>query len=318
MDPDWANLATRLERFWSALRRDSKIVSDWHSSRRFPELTYVREDLVGSYKARKYTSLVPWILESGFLKVRLRGSSHSSNLLQLGLLLRQNGVEPSYVLEGREGPAVGNGLLSKLVLGQHFYPTDRESPESDWSVPEGGSCSQALAGSLGIAGSLGTEALRHRRLPPDIYIDSGTGFTAAALLLGLGFLGLSCQVHVVSMTRQDRAEILSLLESLSAECQNLFQEPVQPLDFTLSHPPVGQSFGSTPGAVFEEVQSFARHEGVLIDPLYTAKLSLAYQSVRSEKRDALLFVSGGARDLLGFQRPLRDWLENREREQPNR
>ncbi len=313
MDPSWSTLVARLETFWSALGPDTQIVSDWESSRRFPELTYAREDRVGSYKARKYKSLLPWILKSGFAKVRLRGSSQSSNLLELSLLLRQNGIEPSYVLEGREGPAIGNGLLSKLVLGRGFSLTETEDSASVWSVPEGGSCPQALAGSLGIAGSVVASALQHQRLPTDIYIDSGTGFTAVALLLGLGFFRLTCRVHIVSMTRQDRAEFVTLLEALTTEYQGLLKEPVQPLDFTVSHPPIGQSFGSTPGAVFEEVRAFAREEGLLVDPLYTAKLSLAYQGVRSENRSALMFVSGGARDLLGFQRPLRSWLENRER-----
>jgi len=236
------------------------------------------------------------------------GSSHSSNIQRLALLLPQYAIEPSYVVEGREGPPVGNGLLSKLTLGSH-YSSHPEPPDYDWIVPEGGSCPAALAGSLGIAGSVVQQALSLGHLPQDLYIDSGTGFTAAALLLGCGYFELNCEVHVVSMTGQTRAELDQTLDSLVPEYTRILKEPPRACDYTLHSPPIGRSFGSTPARVFEEVQAMAQLESVLVDPLYTAKLSLTYQELRNPERSALMFISGGVRDLLGFQGPLRKWLE---------
>ena len=299
--------ADRLVDFWKALPPAARLFSVWQPSRRYPELTFVREDQLGSYKGRKYLSLLPWMVQQSFRRVRLRGSSHSSNVLHLSLLLKQLGIEPVYVLEGREGPPVGNGLLSRLVLGEEFRSEDPGEP-FDWEVPEGGSCPAALAGSLGLVGSLMERALSAGGAPFHIYIDSGTGFTAAALLLGLGFFRVDWPVTVVSMTRQKRGEIEAIVASLHTEYERLFGEVPQPVDFQMMLPPTAQSFGSTNGAVFAEVRSLAQEEGLLCDPLYAAKLSLAYGESRDPAVRALMFVSGGERELLGFQRPLRDFL----------
>lgn len=285
----------------------ARLFSAWQPSRRFGELTYVREDLVGSYKGRKYLSLLPWMVQQGYRRVRLRGSSHSSNVLHLSLLLKQVGIEPVYLLEGREGPPVGNGLLSRLVLGDQFCSEAPPQP-FDWEVPEGASCPPALAGSLGLVGSLVEGALSAGGEPFHVYIDSGTGFTAAALLLGLGYFGLDWPVTVVSMTRQEKGEIEAVTASLHTEYERLFGELPQPRDFRLVLPPTAQSFGSTNGAVFAEVQALAQEEGLLCDPLYAAKLSLTYRQLRDPAEKALMFVSGGERELLGFQKPLRDFL----------
>lgn len=308
---EWHELEERLTSYRRALNVTSPLLAPWQASRRFPELTYVREDLIGNYKSRKYSSLVPWMVKQGFRSVHLEGSSHSSNILKLSLLLKQHGIHPTYVLEGREGPPVGNGLLNRLVLGSQFL-TVAPKNKPDWSVPEGANCEQALAGSLGIAGSLVELALKHRKWPSQIYIDAGTGFTAIALILGLGYFGLPCQVHVVSMTGQSQAEFDGQLARFRPQCQHLLGQ-ADPISYRLHHPSVGQSFGSTPSRVFQEIQLLAQEESLLVDPLYTAKLSLFYEQKRDPELPALMFVSGGSEGLLGFQGPLRKWLEAQNR-----
>jgi 1-aminocyclopropane-1-carboxylate deaminase/D-cysteine desulfhydrase-like pyridoxal-dependent ACC family enzyme len=144
----------------------------------------------------------------------------------------------------------------------------------------------------------------------DIYVDSGTGFTAAALLLGLGFFQLPCRVLIVSMTGQNRSDINRLVETYRTEAERLLSVPVSPPEFEVHSPPVGPSFGSVPAASLAEVADFAQREGILVDPIYSAKLSLFYRQNRSAERNALMCVSGGARELLCFQGPLRKWLEN--------
>ena len=307
-DQESQSLEGRLAYFWDALQPVKPLIADFQRSRRFPELTYLREDLIGNYKERKYQSLVPWMLEQGFETVDIRGSSHSSNLLKLGLKLRAVGIRPRYQLEGREGPPVGNGLLSRMLLADDFT-TEPFDEESDWVVPEGGSCPQALRGSLGIAGSV-VENMRVTGTEfQDIYIDSGTGFTTAALLLGLGVLGVSSRVIVVSMTGQTSGEIQTLLEGLEPEFIRIFGQPSTPVAFEVQTPPIGQSFGSVPAAVFAEIEEMAQSEGLLVDPLYTAKLSLTYKALRDPERSSCLFTSGGSPELLGFQAPLGKWLE---------
>lgn len=242
----------------------------------------------------------------GFERVRVSGSSHSGNVVQLALLLKENGIEPLYSQEGRGGPPAGNSLLSRLVYGPQFAVSD--PAQVDFVIPEGGSHYSALAGSLGLAGSLVEQALQQQRYVKDVYIDSGTGFSAAALLMGLGFLEVPHRVHIVSMTNQTELDFSRLTAALSQEHERLLGVAPKLCDFVVAKPPIGPSFGSVPAASLAEVERFARTEAMLVDPIYTAKLSLYYQTVRRTDEPALMFVSGGVRELLCFQRPLRNWL----------
>ncbi|HIB68118.1 MAG TPA: hypothetical protein EYO33_24240 [Phycisphaerales bacterium] len=306
---DWLDVEQSLSHFWNSLPAEVRVVSQWTPSRRFSELTYVREELLGSYKARKYLSLIPWLREQGFERIRVAGSSHSGNVTQLGLLLRQNGMEPVYLFEGRGGPPAGNQLLSQLVYGSSFKT---DSGDVDFEIPEGGSHPAALAGSLGLAGSLVEKSLEQNTWTTRIFMDSGTGFSAAALLLGLGFFNLPCRVTIVSMTGQSSEDIQDICHSLSGDYGRLFDKPPRIPEFEVNHPPVGPSFGSVPAASLAEVAAFAQQEAILIDPIYTAKLSLYYQQQRVAGQEALMFLSGGVRELLCFQGPLRKWLEQRQ------
>lgn len=299
-------IAHRLHEFWKALPGAVRLLSGQTPSRRFPELTYLREELLGSYKARKYLTLIPWLKEQGFQRVRVRGSSHSGNVTQLGLLLREHGIEPVYLMEGRGGPPAGNTLLSELVYGESFKDSSRDAV--DYEIPEGGSCPPALAGSLGLAGSLVEKSLGENRWVEDLYIDAGTGFSAAALLMGLGYFGLPCRVFIVSMTGQTEEDILYQVACLGPEFERVLGEKPSLPSFSVHQPPAGPSFGSVPSASLAEVQEFARREAILVDPIYTAKLSLAYKELRDPGREARMFVSGGVRELLCFQGPLRKWL----------
>jgi 1-aminocyclopropane-1-carboxylate deaminase len=307
MTIDWGAIKNSLQEYWSRLPENVRVLSFWCESRRFSELTYVREELIGSYKARKYLSLLPWMKAQGFRKVRVSGSSHSGNVTQLALLLRENGIEPVYAMEGRGGPPAGNVLLSRLAYGSNFGI--EEPGPVDFVIPEGGSHPSALAGSLGLAGSLVEQALQNEHWITDIYVDSGTGFSAAALLMGLGYFKLPCRVTIVTMTGQTNDDFTELVQRLGEEFESLLDvEPILP-DFQVCAPPCGPSFGSVPAASLAEVQNFAQQESILVDPIYTAKLSLAYQQMRRPEQEALMFVSGGVRELLCFQGPLRKWLD---------
>lgn len=306
---DWPLCQARLEKFWSHLPPPARLLSPWTQSRQFKELVFVREELIGSYKERKYLSLVPWIQSQGFQRIGLEGSTHSGNVVQLGLRLKAAGLEPVYQKQGRGGPPAGNFLLSRLLYGPAFGQVPAQEP--DWIVPEGGSCPAALAGSLGIAGSLVERALRYRDWRTKILVDSGTGFSATALLLGLGYFALPCRVTVVSMTGQNQEQLIRLLQELKPEFERLMEAPAIWPEFEVLQPTVGPSFGSVPAASLAEVERLAQQEGVLVDPIYSAKLSLVYQERRAPDQKAFLFVSGGARELLAFQGPLRSYLENR-------
>ena len=71
----------------------------------------------------------------------------------------------------------------------------------------------------------------------------------------------------------------------------------------LYHPSKLKSFGSTSKSLFGFIESFAKEEGVLLDPIYSAKLLLEAEAIMNKKNlegSILLVHSGGALSLSGF------------------
>jgi 1-aminocyclopropane-1-carboxylate deaminase/D-cysteine desulfhydrase-like pyridoxal-dependent ACC family enzyme len=64
------------------------------------------------------------------------------------------------------------------------------------------------------------------------------------------------------------------------------------------------AFGSTNATLFQTIQSIARSEGFLLDPIYSAKLFQTTQALiqcKSLQGQGLLIHSGGTWSLSGFQ-----------------
>ena len=66
---------------------------------------------------------------------------------------------------------------------------------------------------------------------------------------------------------------------------------------------VARSFGSTNSTIFKEIKSIASEDGILTDPVYSAKLFItAKRTIQDQSLDGniLLIHSGGALALSGF------------------
>ena len=71
----------------------------------------------------------------------------------------------------------------------------------------------------------------------------------------------------------------------------------------MKYPATAKSFGSTNKTIFEEIRRIAREDGILTDPVYSAKLFLtARQTILNKTLDGniLLIHSGGGLTLSGF------------------
>ena len=254
--------------------------------------TFILEQHTGGYKARKYLSLIPWLVSQGSPRVRLEGSRRGNNLAELAARLLAVGLEP--VLppssRARRTDRLGNESLLSLLRLQEC-----EDPSLP-AVPEGASCLPSLPGSLTLAASLGQQMLDCGKTPDCIFIDSGTGFTASALLLGLGQLDYPGRVVVVDLAREGTRGIEGWMASMREALPWLRQAP----DWTLVLPPTSRSFGSANRAVWQEVERMARGEGIWVDPLYTAKLTLTAR-VLPVGGSSWLLLGGGKAELLAWQ-----------------
>lgn len=287
--------------------------SPWQASQKHSQVFFVREDLTGGYKARKFRSLLPWIVEQNPSWVRLFGSSHSAFITELSLGLAQRGIACRYQLQGREGPPKGFGLLNRLILGSSFCDRacengragDVHSSQPPLDIAEGGECPASLPGVLEMGYGLAQSIIEKAWLPQEIYIDAGTGLSAVGLLLALSQLRLPARLKIVSMSGQTQFQIQAKVQEFG---QYLRWRPEKIADFEVLSPPTARSFGSTNHTVFKEIQRMAQDEGILVDPVYSAKLTLTFEQVHQPQIPALVYIGGGARELLCFQDQLAGFL----------
>ena len=294
-----------------------------HLLNTFPPNVYVKRDdelsfgVTGS-KMRKYLSLVPSLKSSGVKQVVLIGGASSNNIVGLSQLLIEEGLQPVLFLCGHrpERPTGNLLIVQSLVDPQHIHWHGRDAwpvieelaheyAQSHGScrvIPEGASCSDAIPGALTLA----LDILENERglgvTFDNIVCDAGTGMMAAALILGNSLLGRKVHHHIVLLADTDEA-FLQALDHWKRELETLSGITIGTLAPVILHRPASApSFGSVNASVRREVQRMAREEGILTDPVYSAKLFATARTLTLDG-SSLVIHSGGALGAIGNMAP---------------
>lgn len=253
---------------------------------------------ISGSKIRKYSSLIPFLLNEQFDQVIAIGGINSNNILGLSQVLTENRILFRLYLKGDPvRPRQGNGLLTSLIADSairwvssaewpqvHQIALDEVSHKRAFIIPEGASCTQALPGALTLATDLETNEEQIGHHFNHIFIDAGTGFTANALAQRLSG---SRHLHIVML----------------AEPNHNFSDSRHKV--SCYRPRLGPSFGSVNKGVWDEVKFMGQHEGILTDPVYSAKLFYEARHIIREqnlKGNALVIHGGGGLSLLGFSK----------------
>ncbi len=231
---------------------------------------------------RKYFSLIPYIQQAGYTSAVVVGGSSSNNLCGISQLLIQSGITPYPLSMEPRGTASGNAYLSELLIPKSRWKylsrvewrnVDEHAQEYAEKIgnciviPEGGNHPGAEHG----AQTLG-EDIAAKISPDHIFIDSGTGFQARALIE-------SCRQHLPNV----HIHVVLVAGTPFPAGDNVF----------FYTPKKGASFGSTPRIVCDEVVKVAREEGFFIDPIYTAKLFMTARDCTHLKGTKCIIHSGG-------------------------
>jgi len=287
-----------------------------HHLRTFPKNVYVkREDELGfgitGSKIRKYRTLIPYFKSKGIQEVALIGGAQSNHILGFSQLLIENAIRPFLFLRGAPfQPTQGNHFLLRLLVPKtqiRWIPRDQWSAASEIAsqshscvIPEGGMIPEALPGLLTLVIDILINEQIHGEFV-HIFVDSGTGLTAIALILGLAWLKKPTIVHVLQL-----AESSVLFEQKLKSYHDVFEKWLgYPLHLTnnykLHYPTQAKSFGSTTTATFKQILQNARQEGFLTDPIYSGKLFFeAKKLISSVQGSCLIIHSGGGLSLFGF------------------
>ncbi len=314
-------------------QKDYPITSRVHRLRSFPEGFFVKRDDelgfgISGCKFRKYRTLIPYILQKGFKEVLVIGGAFSNHVLSITQLLIEEGLQPTLFLKGpRPQASQGNFLFLETLLPSSsmkwISKTDwlnieriveeyQQSHHNSIIIPEGAFLFPAFLGAL----SLPMDIIRNEKqlgLSFDhVVMEVGTGLSAAALLLGMTLLKKECKCHFLHLADNEES-FIKRVQQLQSDFKKWVGEDFSShlssiSSFASIYPTNAASFGATNRTIFNFISHIAKNEGVLLDPIYSAKLFYEIKNQiahNSEIRGNVLIIhSGGALTLSGFEKQL--------------
>ncbi len=252
-----------------------------------PQLFIKRDDLtglgMGGNKTRKLEFLAADALDKGARMLISTGAPQSNHCRQVAAAAARLGLGCLLVLTGDDpGTRQGNLLLDALsgaqlvfvpkarrdaALQEEFQHAQAEG-QAPYLIPYGGS--NAL-GAQGYAQAM--RELAEQKSEPDwIVFASSSGGTQAGLVLGgrqTGFRGriLGISVDEPAQTLQQR--VAALVEEAAA--LNAEKLSVAPEEILVNDSYCAAGYGVLQPTEIEAIRSFARADGILLDPVYTGR-----------------------------------------------
>jgi 1-aminocyclopropane-1-carboxylate deaminase/D-cysteine desulfhydrase-like pyridoxal-dependent ACC family enzyme len=299
-----------------------------------PRILFKREDMtglaMGGNKTRKLHFALGRAVEQGAdVFIGGAGTAQSNHARQCAAAARALGMRPVLVLQygPKEQQRMQGNLLLDFMLGAevHFVPDEevrkdvkprfglshvmeeiaeryREQGHKPYVLPTS-SVPEAAVGYVDGAVELHDQLHERNCRPTHLYITS-TGSSLAGLMLGARALGREAGErgaafeHVgISCGELTPAHFEAVARLFNGAAEQLGQpERITPDDVRLE-PHGGEGYGILSEEAREATLLLARTEGVLVDPVYTAKglagLIADVRSGRLDKSDTVVFVHTG-------------------------
>jgi 1-aminocyclopropane-1-carboxylate deaminase/D-cysteine desulfhydrase-like pyridoxal-dependent ACC family enzyme len=292
------------------------------------EVWIKREDLLplafGGNKLRNLEFLVGAALAEGadcLVTVGRRWSNHCRLTAAAGAVA---GFDVHLILSGppTDPPNPGTRLDALLGAVIHQARTADRSERDDlvaqvvadlrdagrrpYLIAVGGGGSIGATGQLLAANEIMTQATGRGIAIDSIVLPSATGTTQAGLLAGLRAGGSPAAVVGVAVAHPPD-ELRPTIAGLLAELGEATGVPVDPAQIELDGAELGPGYGRPTDAADEATRLLARTEGILVDPIYTAKaLAGLVRRVREGWADGRTVVFWHAGGLPGLFEPLDD------------
>ena len=292
------------------------------------EVWVKREDLIpiafGGNKLRNLEFLVGAALADGADCLVTSGRRWSNHARLTAAAGARAGLEVHLVLSGPQTDPPNPGVRLAEILGATVHlATTAERAERESLVERVASELRAVGrhpavigvGGSGVVGAVGqvlagielaTQAAALGSAPDDLVVPAATGGTHAGLLVGLRTAGAATTVHGIAVTPPDelRPKIAALVAGLAA-LDGLATVP--DVEIRLDDDQLGAGYGRPTEAADEATHLLARTEGILVDPIYTAKaLAGLVARVRSGAFDGRRVVFWHAGGTPGLFEPLDD------------
>lgn len=148
-------------------------------------------------------------------------------------------------------------------------------------------------------------------LPDEIFVPSGSGNTHGGLVYGLRSVGCNVPVTGVCVRRDASQQRPRISQRFKQIADMLGQDnPVKDSDLVLTDEFLAPQYGIAGPQAHEAIKVAARTEGLILDPVYTAKTfaALLQSAEQSPGRNLVFIHTGGGPSIFGYGEELRSHL----------
>jgi L-cysteate sulfo-lyase len=279
---------------------------------------------LGGNKARKLEYLVAAATRAGTDILLTVGAPQSNHCRCTAAAARVAGMDAHFVFNGPPVDEVqGNLLLDRLLGATWSFSSDRPASERmaelaeelraagrrPYVIPGGGSNGLGALGYVRCALELADQLAAHGGRPRYLVCAGGSCGTLSGLTLGLALVGSDAQVVGVSISNSVPDRVARTREIMAESCEHL--------DMALPNAApviwggyVGSGYGMPTELSTRALETAARTEGMILDPVYTAKalggLIGEIEDGRVKRDDLVVFVHTGGTPAL-FADPALYW-----------
>ena len=260
-------------------------------------LSVKREDCsgygLGGNKLRKLDFIMADVLARGHDAVVTTAGAQSNFCRALAAAAAKLGLACGLLLRGTTAAALQGNLLLDRVFGATVRFTDVTDPWdprvkqeldtlADALRAQGRSpaivhlpgATAALAAAAWVTGAeeLDAQWRASGSDPARLYLAVGSGLTMAGLVLGLKRAGRRCRVVGISVQQPAERIVPWIVDTCAAAARLAgIAERVTADDFELDDSHRGPAYGVPSEASLEALALAGRHEGLILDPVYTGK-----------------------------------------------
>jgi D-cysteine desulfhydrase family pyridoxal phosphate-dependent enzyme len=252
-----------------------------------PRLSVKRDDqtglALGGNKARKLEFLLAEAQANGARTLITTGAAQSNQCRQTAAAASRFGFDCILVLPGAAPPAANGNLLLDHLLGAEVIWSGTEAAgdamqrvfDEAWAagrrpyrIPYGASSPVGAAGYIAAM----FEFMDQAAAADVIIVASSSGGTQAGMVAGARLAGFKGRVIGVSVD-VPAGELQSRVAQLASESASVWGQPmkVTPEEVEVTDRYIGGGYGVLGELEREAIRLFARTEGLLLDPVYTAR-----------------------------------------------
>lgn len=279
-----------------------------------PRIWIKRDDLtgvgLGGNKVRKLEYLLAEAQANGARTLITTGAAQSNHARQTAALAAMKGFRCKLVLSGEEGEVLGGNLILDQLYGAEIIwaqKEDREarlkevfdeswkSGERPYLIPLGGSTPVGTMGYLS-----GFEEFLAQNLDCNwIVVASSSGGTQAGLELGKSRSGWKGNILGINVG-SDFSDLSEVIASLCVQAADRLDPviSVRGSDVLVKEDYCSAGYGNPTEKEIEAIRLFARLEGIILDPVYTARaaagmIDLIRRGFFKESDTLLFWHTGG-------------------------